>query len=215
MSSFALTPNQVDGLLMFLKPSLEDEHGRQIEEGSPVAGPGRFGSHDQSAEQGQAAIIIDAPACEVLPGEFPVRFERKSCLGKLIQHRVEFGTLHTDLDLGIMRVMRMRNVKVICDAVKGKKTRTDAQRGRDLVGNFHSRKCDRRRIQHRPCSRDPGIIGTRRPEEDQRRERGVTLFNVSEPAFPDLPVIGEFLQSLVAMKTQEHFRRRRRAGCPP
>src|SRR6185503_13087836 len=95
----------------------------------PITRPGRGGSHDQAAKQYQATVIVDAPACKILPGFFTIRLERKACRVKLIQHRVKFGPLHANGSLREVRVLRIRDIEIIRDAAKRKEACTYAQRG--------------------------------------------------------------------------------------
>src|SRR6185436_20326894 len=103
-----------------------------------VAGPGRVRSHDQPAEQDQAPVIVDAPACKILPRLLTVRLERQACRSELIEHRVKLSVFHADGNLGMVRFLWIWNIKIIRDAAKCQETRTDTQRRGDFIWNFNS-----------------------------------------------------------------------------
>ena len=177
-----------------------------------IARPRSIRRHHQVADCRQGAVIVDAPACKVLPGLFAIRLQREPGGLQLLQRLIEFRPVDADRIVGKARILRIGYLKEIGDAPERQEAGTDAQRRRRLIGHVDRRKRHRRRVQHRAGCRDPRELRARRAEEDQCRQSGVAFLDVGEPGLPCAPVVTEPIESMNAMEPLEHLHRRGRCA---
>ena len=111
---------------------------RDFEFRSPVAGPWDVrGWHHQRAHNQQRTVIVDSPSGEIFPSLFVVWLDGYTGNFQFMNQLVIVGASDTDGRFWVFGVVWVRNIKIICDAMKTNKTSPNAQSTRHFGRNIN------------------------------------------------------------------------------